>query len=70
MSRTLADIEAEIQVVKDANPGWMTNHGVMAFIVELLREQNSCTVIAASAGKSPSNIVSIQYYNLNSVLKS
>lgn len=51
MSRTLEVIEAEIQAVKDANPNWITNSGVMAFITELTREKNSLTAISTPAGE-------------------
>jgi hypothetical protein len=58
MSRTVEAIEADIQAVKDANPDWITNAGVMALITELLREKNSRSVIPApAAGKSPSNVI-------------
>ena len=54
MSRTLEAIEADIQAIKNANPDWVTNAGVMALITELLREKNSRS---AAAGKSPSNVI-------------
>jgi hypothetical protein len=53
MSRTLEVIEGEIQAVKDVNPNWMTNSGVMAFITELTREKNSLFAMATPAGISP-----------------
>jgi hypothetical protein len=60
MSRTFEAVEAEIQAVKDANPNWITNAIIMGYLTELMREKNSRIVIPAPAGKSPSNVISIQ----------
>ena len=40
MSRTVAQIETEIQAIKDANPNWVTDAGVKALITELMKEKN------------------------------
>jgi len=39
-SRTIPQIEADIQAIKDANPAWVSNPIVMAFITALAVEKN------------------------------
>lgn len=40
-TRTIQQIESEIQAMKDANPNWTTNSGVMALITALTNEKNN-----------------------------
>ena len=40
MSRTVAQIEAEIQEIKNANPNWATNPGDKALMKSLIDEKN------------------------------
>ena len=41
MSRTVVEIETEIQAVKDANRNWVTDIGDKALITELTKEKNN-----------------------------
>ncbi len=38
--RTVPVIEAEIQAIKEANPHWTNDAGVIALITELMKEKN------------------------------
>jgi len=40
MSRTVAQIETEIQAIKDANHNWITRADIIALITELMKEKN------------------------------
>ena len=40
MSRTVAQIETEIQAIEDANPDWVTRADIIALITELMKEKN------------------------------
>jgi 3',5'-cyclic AMP phosphodiesterase CpdA len=52
-SRTIPQIEAEIQAIKDANPDWLVNSGDKALITALTIEKNGVIALTAPAGKSP-----------------
>jgi hypothetical protein len=39
-TRTIADIEADIVALKNANPDWLTNAGVQALITSLTNQIN------------------------------
>ena len=41
MSRTVAQIETEIQEIKNANPNWATNPGDKALITALMNRINT-----------------------------
>ena len=45
-TRTIADIEADIAAIKNANPNWLTNAGVQALITSLT---NQIIMLSASA---------------------
>ena len=48
-TRTIADIEADIVALKNANPNWLTNAGVQALITSLTNEKN----VLSSASMQP-----------------
>jgi len=43
-TRTIADIDADIAAVKNANPNWLTNSGDKALITSLTNEKNILSV--------------------------
>ena len=46
-TRTIADIEAEIVAVKNANPDWLTNAGDKALITSLTTQINVLSMQSA-----------------------
>ena len=51
-TRTIADIEADIVTLKNANPNWPTNVGVLALMTSLTTQIN---VLSAPAPVQPGN---------------
>ena len=49
-TRTIADIEADIIAVKNANPNWLTNAGVIALIMSLTTQINDLSASMQPAG--------------------
>lgn len=43
-TRTIQQIESEIQAIKDANPNWITNSGDKALITALTNEKNNLSL--------------------------
>jgi hypothetical protein len=41
MSKTVAEIEIEIQAIKVANPDWITRPDIIALITEFMKEKNN-----------------------------
>ena len=49
-TRTIADIEADIVALKNANPNWLTNVGVQALITSLTNQINVLSAPATQPG--------------------
>ena len=49
-TRTIADIEADIIAVKNANPNWLANAGVIALITSLTTQINDLSASMQPAG--------------------
>ena len=64
-TRTIADIEADIVALKNANPNWLTNAGNKALITSLTNEKNELS----SASMQPAgnylhtNLCSLSYFH-------
>jgi hypothetical protein len=50
-ARDISTIEADIQAIKNENPNWASNAGVMALMTQLVEEKNILSKTTAPTGK-------------------
>jgi hypothetical protein len=50
-TRDISTIEADIQAIKNKNPNWASNTGVIALMIQLVEEKNILSKTTAPTGK-------------------